>query len=51
LEGRVCIVVSTEFEGEDGRPIHIRAQRVQYTVDKRHSSGSLGYMGDYFKFT
>jgi hypothetical protein len=51
LEGRVCIVVSTDFEGEDGRPIHISAQRIKYTFDKRHSSGSLGYMGDYLQFT
>jgi hypothetical protein len=50
-EGRVCIVVSTDFEGEDSRPIHIRAQRIQYTFDKRRSSGSLGYMEDHLNFT
>lgn len=51
LEGRVGIVVSTIFEGEDGRPIHIRAQRIQYTLNKGRSSVSLGYMEDYLKYT
>lgn len=51
LEGRVCIVVSTVFEGEDGRTIHIMGQRLQYLFDKQRGSGSLGYMEEYINFT